>query len=142
MQHVAGANDLRPDAVECINEEAMRIRAEHPFPATILADLPEKQQTAWLRTQSTLVDQVLTRAGLGNLHPIPRTWVDVQLTEGRWVGRWTDHSIWEAALHTACWFDQPITAASIGLKQTTTDADRLQARIDGGELLALLGDTW
>jgi hypothetical protein len=142
MTATLSADVLRPHALEVINGEAARIRTEHPFPRPrTLAELPEPESTAWIRTQDALIAEVLTRGALDHLS-MPHTWVDVQLTDGRWVGRWSDHSLFQAALHTACWFDQPITAAGIGLKQTTTDADHLQARIDGGELLALLGDTW
>jgi hypothetical protein len=127
--------------LDAINAAAVRIRAAHPFPRPkMLAELPEREQTAWLRRQDELLDQELTL--LGNPPAGGRAWVDVQLAGGRWVGRWSDDRPTAAALSTACWFGEPIVAAGIGLRQATADEDELRARIDRGDMLALLGEGW
>ncbi|MFC5931525.1 hypothetical protein [Cryobacterium melibiosiphilum] len=42
----------------------------------------------------------------------------------------------------AYWHSEPVIAAGIGLKDSTQAAEAHQARLDSGDLLALLGDDW
>lgn len=128
-------------SVDSANWAAERIRELHPLPTgTSLSEMPEKDSTAFLQKLDEHVEAWL--GVIGALRRPGRAWVDVRLASGRWVGRWIDGCPAEAAIECAYWWREPITAAGIGLKATATSAEALEARIDSGDLLALLGGEW
>jgi len=127
-------------SIESANWAAERVRERHPLPARSLSEMPSKESDEWL---GELHEHITGYLGvIGALRRPGRAWVDVQLASGRWVGRWIDECPSEAAVSCAYWHSEPVIAAGIGLKASTAAAEAHQARLDSGDLLALLGDDW
>lgn len=132
--------DLDRINIESINWAAERIAEIHPFPAVPLSQLPTRQADEWISKLHGHMDAYL--GIIGALRRPGRAWVDVQFTSGRWAGYWVDNCPAKAAVACAIWHHEPVTAAGIGLRDSTAAADAHQARLDSGDLLALLGDEW
>lgn len=132
--------DLDRISIESANWAAERVRQVHPLPARSLSEMPSKESDKWLGELHEHIEGYL--GVIGALRRPGRAWVDVQLASGRWVGQWIDGCPSEAAVSCAYWHSEPVIAAGIGLKDSTAAAEAHQARLDSGDLLALLGDDW
>lgn len=126
--------------IESVNWAAERIRERHPLPPTgFLSDLPRGECDAWIREHNAMV---MDYCGvIGALRSGNRAWLDVQLVDGRWVGRWFDECSAESAIHCAYSWGS-IIAAGVGLRDSAEAAEALAARAASGDLLVLLGDDW
>jgi len=133
--------DLDHIDIAAASEAAKRVRDVHPLPkVTRLAEMPAKDVESFLVKLHELVNEQL--GVMGAVRRPGRAWVDVHLTGGKWVGQWVDDCPSEAAVSCAYWWEQAVIAAGIGLRDSSTAAEAHQARLDSGDLLALLGDEW
>jgi hypothetical protein len=127
--------------LDWVNEYAEAIARRHPLPAEPrLSEMPTKDANAFLHELHELIDEYL--GVMGALRRPGRAWVDVRLASGRWVGQSIDDCPTEAALSCAYWHSERVIAAGIGLRDSTAAAEARQARIDSGDLLAVLGGEW
>ncbi|GAA5205854.1 hypothetical protein [Microbacterium kyungheense] len=132
--------DLDRVNIEQVNWAGERIRERHPLPPTgYLADLPRAECDAWIKTHNAMVKDYC--GIIGALRSGNRAWLDVQLADGRWVGRWFDECASESAIHCVYSWG-PIIAAGVGLKDSEAAAAARAAREASGDLLVLLGDDW
>jgi len=133
--------DLDAINLASTNWAAERVSELHPFPVEQrLAEMPSREADAWLRKLHEHIDDYL--GVIEALRRPGRAWVDVRLASGKWTGLWIDDCPSEAALASALWHKEPVIAAGIGLRDSTAAREAHQARIDAGDLLALLGDDW
>ncbi|CAM5539876.1 hypothetical protein [Leifsonia shinshuensis] len=132
--------DLDRINVDAATWAAERIHELHPLPDRRLSETPAKEADAWLRELHRQLDAYL--CVIGALRRPGRAWVDVQLASHRWVGQWIDDCPTEAAVSCAYWHGEAVIAAGIRLRTSAEAVAAHQARVDSGDLLALLGDEW
>lgn len=131
--------DLDRINIDSANWAAGRVRDHYPLPETgRVADLPNVNE--WLAGLHEQIDGWL--GVIGAIRRPGRAWVDVQLSDGRWVGQWVDDCPTEAAVASSYWWSEPIIAAGIGLKDSSEARAAHEARLASGDILALLGEEW